>query len=101
MASNDQKHVPNAVPPENEATMPATTEAVSTPRESHERPSSSTSHSTDNIDAEKQDQPTDEMVPAQQMQSKAESIYPPQREVLIVMLALFLAMFLVAIDRTM
>ena len=40
------------------------------------------------------------MQPATQVQSNVESIYPPGRQVAIVMVALLLAIFLIAVDRT-
>lgn len=101
MATTNQMHTPPAIPPETETTA-ATDPVIPTPRESHERPASLTSHSTNDVDAEKGHQaPTaDNMPQAHQVQSNAESVYPPGRQVAVVMIALLLAMFLTALDRT-
>lgn len=104
MASTEQHSTPPTVPPSSETTTTAPVNPpVTEPRESHERPTSASSHSTDDAkDTEKQQpqQADDDMPSAQKVQSNADSIYPPGREVAVVMIALLLAMFLIALDRT-
>lgn len=101
MASpENQNNTSPTVPPESEATATPSNPVETTPRESYERHASTTSHSTsDRIDVEKQQEGSD-MPPAKQVQSNTESIYPPGKQVAVVMIALLLAMFLIALDRT-
>lgn len=95
-----QQNAPPTVPPESEATASPSNPVATTPRESYERHASTTSHSTEGrIDVEKQ-QDASGMPRAKQVQSNTESIYPPGKQVAVVMIALLLAMFLIALDRT-
>lgn len=71
-----------------------------TPRESNERRPSTASHSIDDATGEKRPQDNDDTTPAHQVQANAESVHPPGRQVAAVMIALLLAMFLIALDRT-
>ena len=69
---------------------------ISEPKEEHERPLSHSSHSSEDLDAEKQD-PNDGTSPAHRTQSQSDTEYPGPKEMAIVMLALILAIFLVAL----
>ena len=69
---------------------------VPKPEEAHERPGSTSSHDSDEVDLEKQ--PTnDGTSPAERVQSSTESVYPGKAETAAVMVSLILAIFLVAL----
>lgn len=72
---------------------------IATPEEALEKPGSLSSHDSDRNDVDAR-QPDEDMPPAKPVQSSTESIYPPGRTVAFVMIALLLAMFLNALDRT-
>ncbi|KAK5170658.1 uncharacterized protein LTR77_005247 [Saxophila tyrrhenica] len=101
MSSYDQKiEAETAVPPEDATTH--LNNPVATPEEAHERPvtSSSADSQHNDDDLEKQQQPDEDMPKAEQVQSTTESIYPGQAQTIAVVVSLMLAMFLVALDRT-
>lgn len=69
--------------------------SIAKPEEAHERPGSASSISSADHDLEKQQE--GDGGPVQPVQSTAESVYPPAKETAMVMIALILAIFLVAL----
>ena len=63
--------------------------------EAQERPTTSSSKESNEIDAEKQ-AASDAMPPVEPVQSTAESIYPSQSQTIAVMVSLMLAVFIIA-----